>query len=70
MNKVDRLKQYIALMGVTYENILDNGYPHSKAYLSQLLNENRTMSDDEEKLIYNAIAVARMNKRSKNEFTE
>lgn len=60
MDKADKIKEYIAMMGLTKKEIATKGgYHATEQYLHKLLNKQATITNDEEKAIYNAIAIAR-----------
>ena len=60
MDKADKIKEYIAMMGLTKKEIATKGdYHATEQYLHKLLNGQAPIKDDEEKAIYNAIAIAR-----------
>ena len=61
MTRLEKLKSYMELCDIrTNKELVDNGgYPKSVQFLGQVLNGQKNMSEEEEKLIYSCINVAR-----------
>ena len=61
MTRLEKLKSYMELCDVrTNKELVDNGgYPKTVQFLGQILNGQKNMSEEEEKLIYSCINVAR-----------
>lgn len=60
MTKVDRIKEYMELCNIESNRQLHllSGYPKSVQYLGQILNEQKPMNEEEERLIYKCINIA------------
>ena len=61
MTRLEKLKSYMELCDIrTNKELVDNGgYPKTVQYLGQVLKGDKNMSEEEEKLIYSCINVAR-----------
>ena len=61
MTRLEKLKSYMELCDIrTNKELVDNGgYPKTVQFLGQILNGQKNMSEEEEKLIYSCINVAR-----------
>lgn len=61
MTRIEKIKDYMELCGIKTNNeVKEKGaYPRSVQYLGQLLNGQKPLSQDEEKLIYDSINIAR-----------
>ncbi|MDD3323355.1 MAG: hypothetical protein PHS59_18115 [Paludibacter sp.] len=61
MTRLEKLKDYMELCDIhTNKELVDNGgYPKTVQFLGQILNGQKNLSVEEEKLIYTCINVAR-----------
>ena len=73
MTRLEKLKSYMSLCDIrTNKELIDNGgYPKSAPFLGMVLKGDKNLSEEEEKLIYSCINVARakrlMDEQSKND---
>ncbi len=73
MSRLEKLKSYMELCDIkSQRELIDNGcYPKSAPFLCGILKGDKNLSEDEEKLIYSCINVARakrlMDEQSKND---
>ena len=62
MTRLEKLKSYMELCDIRTNKELMDFYPKSVQFLGQVLNGQKNLSEDEEKLIYSCINQARANR--------
>ena len=71
MTRLEKLKSYMELCDIRTNKELMEFYPKSVQFLGQVLNGQKNLSEEEEKLIYSCINQARakrlMDEQSKND---